>query len=106
MSMRVFPAGLVAIGEQVITCSSTAQYPVNSTCRAGAQLVRFSVETNSVRCSWAANSTVPSRTTGVLLVKDQVYEFPFDGSENFKFSSYNSTAGVVNLTTFKYAGAY
>lgn len=104
MSMRTFPAGLIPIGEQKITCTSTAKYPINSTVRAGAQVVILSVETNDVRVSFSANSTVPSRATGILLQSDTVHQFAINGDTKFKFSSVNTTAGVVNLATFRYAG--
>ena len=101
---RIFPAGLKLIAEQTITTSSTAKYPLNSTVQSGLQYVIFSVETNSVRLSFGANSTVPSQATGILLVKDIVYQYPVSAPDTFKFCSYNSTAGVVQLAGFKYAG--
>ena len=101
---RFIPAGLNLIAEQTITCSSTAKYPLNSTVQSGLQYVIFSVETNSVRLSFDANATVPSRATGILLVKDTVYQFPVSAPDALKFCSFNTTAGVIRLAGFKYAG--
>lgn len=101
--MRTFPAALSLLGEQRISCSSTAKYPLNTTCRT-AQVLYFSVETASVRASFSSNSTVPSRTTGVLFAAGGPYTVTLKAPTTFKFSSSNTTAGVVNLAAFRYAG--
>ena len=102
--MRTFPAALVYLGEQKITCTSTAKRALNSTVGA-ANLIRFSVETNSVRAAYYSNSTVPSRATGVLYVAGGPYEIELNTGYNLKFNSLNTTAGVINIVGFKYAGA-
>jgi hypothetical protein len=102
--MRFFPAGMKLTGEQKITCSSTAKYALNSTVQTGLQHIILSVATNSVRMSFGANSTVPARSTGILLVKDIIYEFHVPDPAKLKFSSFNTTAGIVYLAGFGYAG--
>ena len=99
------PAGLISAGYQRSATNSTA-VSLTSTIRTAGAASAFliSVETRGARLR--ADSTAPTKTTGVLLTTTgSPYFFDaFDGSGNFKFVSNTSTAGVVNIQAWKRAG--
>ena len=100
MSGRI-PVGLVLVGEQTISLSGTAATPPNSTIRASASYLRFSVETADVRVRWGASA--PTLATGVLFTTSQgpyVLE-GYDGTSLLRFCR-QTGAPVVHLAGFKY----
>lgn len=103
--MARIPPAYRLVAEQRIVCNGTAKYSLNSTIRTGAALLIFTVETSDVRLSFGANSTVPSKTTGLLMVKNYAYTLAHSKSSPLKFSAANSTAGVVNIAGMRYAGS-
>jgi len=98
------PAGLISAGYQRNATNSTAVALTSTIRTAGASAFLISVETRGARLR--ADSTAPTKTTGVLLTTTgSPYFFDaFDGSGNFKFVSNTSTAGVVNIQAWKRAG--
>ena len=98
------PAGLISAGYQRSTTNSTAVSLTSTIIAAGVSAFHVSVETRGARLR--ADSTAPTKTTGVLLTTTgSPYFFDaFDGSGNFKFVSNTSTAGVVNIQAWKRAG--
>lgn len=91
----LFPASF----EKITLSNSTAQSP-NSTTRASADVLHYSIETNDARMR--ADGTAPTLTTGVLLQKDNDYWFyGYTKTSDFKFQRSTGTC-VINLAGYKY----
>ena len=93
--------GLIPVGFETLTLSNSTAQGLNSTSRASASVVVFSVETNSVRMR--ADGTAPTKTTGVLFAAGGPYCLDWDGSAAFKFQRSTGTA-KVSVQTFRYPG--
>lgn len=91
--------GLVPIASQKITLNSTA-VSLNSTVRAGAQVLDISAETQAARYLFGT----PVAATGVLLAANSRIRFDgFNGSSALKFVAATSGA-VLNVQSYKYSG--
>lgn len=100
MAKRNTPAGMVALGFQVISLANSTALGLNTTCIA-AKVVNYSIETNNVR--YRADGTAPTLTTGVLMdVGDNGWLFDIDGSK-LKFQRQTGTS-KVSLMAWKYVG--
>lgn len=88
---RTAPAGLIAVGFQVLSLANSTAVGVNSTV-GKAQALHISVETQNAR--YRGDGTAPALTTGVLLVKD--HDYWFDGVQvaNLKFQRTTGTCKV------------
>lgn len=94
------PAGLIPIASQKITLSNSTAAGLNSTARAGAQYVLFSVNTNNVRVRF--DGTDPTLNTGVIFFSGDTYDLSFNGTSSLKFQRTTGTA-VVDAHTFKFS---
>jgi hypothetical protein len=100
MAKRNTPAGMVAVGFQVISLSNSTAVGLNTTCIA-AKVLHISVETQDVR--YRADATAPTLTTGVLLQSDQMtwlFDVP---TATLKFQRSTGTS-KVSIMAYKYKG--
>lgn len=93
--------GLKPVSFETLTLSNSTAVGLNSTARASASVIVFSVETQNVRMR--ADGTAPTKTTGVLFATDQTYVLDIDGSTDLKFQRTTGTA-KVSIQTFRYPG--
>lgn len=103
MTDRTMLAGLIPTAFETLTVNSTAGGLNSTTLAAGGSVLRFSIETNSVR--YRIDGTEPTDSSGILLTTG-VYEWQgFNGTSALKFI--DSTPGsdaTINLTRFRHAG--
>jgi hypothetical protein len=93
--------GLISTGFQTITLADSTAIGINSTLRdAGAQVLRFTVETENAR--YREDGTDPALTTGVLLPKDTLYEwFGYSSTSALMFQRTTGTC-KIQVQSYKY----
>lgn len=100
MAKRNIPAGLTAIGFQVISLANSTALGLNSTCSAGKSFV-VGVETTAARVRF--DGTNPALTTGILInTTGSPYTFHVPGA-SLKFQRTTGTA-KVSVQAFKFVG--
>lgn len=104
MSSRIIYANLIPVGFQRISLSNSTAVALNSTMRADASVLHFSVETQSIR--YRTDGSNPTLTTGVLLTAAAgPYWFRgWNGTAVFKFQRATGNA-VVNVMGYREAGS-
>lgn len=97
---RNTPAGLIAVGFQVLSLANSTALGLNTTCIQG-RVFHLSVETND--CRYRSDATAPTLTTGVMLQSDQMtwlFDVP---ATNLKFQRATGTS-KVSIMAYKYPG--
>ena len=90
---RTAPAGMIAAGFQALSLANSTALGLNSTVQAtGASAFLLSVETQNARVRF--DSTAPTLSTGVLLVKDKEYLFEGVDASSIKFQRTTGTCAI------------
>jgi len=103
VTTRKLDAALIPVGFQTISLANSTAIALNSTIRASATNLHFSVETQHAR--YRADSTDPTLSTGILLTTGTVYRFTgFNGTSNLKFQRTTGTC-TIYLMGYKEGGS-